>query len=455
MKKYIRFLYLLPMVLMIIVVTGWKYLKTETCVADGTQVCYDQRLGQFSLEEDARVIIEVPNAAYGDALVTLFTQKHPEATDTLSYVLSSDETTDIAYMTQNEAALNYGSLQTLDETFSDSLKENLLADKSAELNQSGLRFIPMSGSGFSFLYNATVIQRLGFDLTDSNKDGLIDSIDTLEKLKVVAQKYLEEDPSRTYTSVFPISFNEILSFYPWFTTGGWQLFASGSATIPGFETPEFLKSLELIQEMGSSDFVTNDPQDASTLVWQYDQVLTRNEFLFSMASEWMFVDAFEIRTGQDVRYSRFPSVDGVTPKSWIDVDGYVVQSMKYPSAIHEVLRIVRSLEGLSSFANLTQNTILADPSLIEAIEFDTLAQKERALAYTSFQSIPLVALKGNPAVLGFSMYRQIDILPLVKQVFLQEITPQQAQIEIIERAETWIEANHGYPYEERVKNESQ
>jgi arabinogalactan oligomer/maltooligosaccharide transport system substrate-binding protein len=165
----------------------------------------------------------------------------------------------------------------------------------------------------------------------------------------------------------------------------------------------------------------------------------------------MFVEAFETRTNQDVRRARFPSFGTTIPSPLLNVEGYVVNTAKYPSAISEILRLIRSNEGLSAFAKTSSATVLADPSILNALTFDLEKQKDLAFSYVHSTSTPLVALKGNPAVLGYSMYRQINFLPIVKQVFLGEISAKEAQKAIAGLAEEWVDTNHGYPAETVTK----
>jgi arabinogalactan oligomer/maltooligosaccharide transport system substrate-binding protein len=454
MNKKPHLYLLLPLLALVVLVGGWNIMKPKTCVSDGAHVCFDKTTGFFAIEEGAILIVEVPTQTYGEELLKLFTSVHPDRKDVLSFKLSSqtsDKIPDLSYLSQSEAALKFKSLVQIDETLAKSWIDNLQWDKASELNKDGLRFIPMSGKGFTFIYDATVLTRLGVNLIDSDLDGLPDAIDTMEEVGAIARKYLAEDGKRSLLSVFPLQFNEILSFYPLLTLSGWQMFPDDTATNPGFDASDFLKSLQAIATLGSLEIVKTAQTDPAKLVWQYDQVLEGKEFLFSMASEWMFTEAFEKRTKHDIRNVRFPSLSNVVPTPLIDVSGYVVNSSKYPSAITEVLRLIRSNEGLKIFSNSTQESLLAHPSIIGSLEIADQKKRDLALAYVHSTSVPLIALEGNPSVLGFSMYREIELLPTMRKVFLGEISAEQAQTEIVGRAEAWIEANHGYPAEEVKK----
>jgi arabinogalactan oligomer/maltooligosaccharide transport system substrate-binding protein len=454
MNKKPHLYLLLPLLALVVLVGGWNIMKPKTCVSDGAHVCFDKTTGFYTIEEGAKLMIEVPTQSYGDSLLKLFTTIHPDRKEVLSVVVAPQPDApqpDITYLSQSEAALQYESLKQIDETLAKAWIDNLQWDKASVLNKDGLRFIPMSGKGFTFIYDATVLTRLGVNLIDSDLDGLPDAIDTMEEVGVIARKYLAEDEKRPLLSVFPLQFNEILSFYPLLTLSGWQMFPDDIATNPGFDTPDFLKSLQAIAALGALDSVKNAKIDPAKLTWQFDQVLTGNEFLFSMAGEWMFTEAFEKRTKHDIRNARLPSLNDVVPTPLIDVSGYVVNSSKYPSAITEVLRLIRSNEGLKMFSDSTQESLLAHPSIIGSLEIADQKKRDLALAYVHSTSVPLIALEGNPLVLGFTMYREIEFLPIMKQVFLGEMSAEEAQTQIVELAEAWIEANHGYPAEEIKK----
>ncbi|MHC1735193.1 MAG: hypothetical protein AB9921_05915 [Erysipelotrichaceae bacterium] len=439
-----------------VLVIGCTLTSTKTCVPDGTKVCFDKTKQTYRIEDGAKIVVEVPTKEYGDRLVALFDATHQETPGLLSYVVgnvSSDITPDLKFMSQNEAALNYASLLVLDESMNDLLLNNLQWDKSEEVNLEGLRFVPMSATGFTFVYDETVLNDLGVSLEDVDADGLPDAIDTVDEITTVASKYLAQDVKRTYTSVFPLAFNEALSFYPFLTAGGWEIFPEDIATEPGFETPEFLEALTLIEKLGASTIVAQRPVDPVKLVWQFDQVLSGKEFLFSMASEWMYVEAYENRTKHNVRYARFPALEDQILTPLVSVEGYVIQNTAYPSAAHEVLRVIREVESLNAFTATVKKTLLVHPTLVDQVTYPDAKQQELAKAYVHSQSFPLIALEGNPKVLGFTMYRQMEILPVLKRLFLQEITAEQAQNEIVLLSIDWISNNLGYPAEVIKTNE--
>lgn len=439
-----------------VLVIGCTLTSTKTCVPDGTKVCFDKTNQTYRIEDGAKIVVEVPTKEYGDRLVERFNAAHAETSELLFYVVrnaSSDITPDLRFMTQNEAALNYASLVVLDESMNDLLSNNLQWDKSEEVNLEGLRFVPMSATGFTFIYDETVLTDLGVNLEDVDADGLPDAIDTVDEITAVAAKYLAQDAKRTYTSVFPLAFNEALSFYPFLTAGGWEIFPEDIATEPGFETPEFLEALTLIEKLGASSIVAQRPVDPVKLVWQFDQVLSGKEFLFSLASEWMYVEAYENRTKHNVRYARFPALEDQILTPLVSVEGYVIQNTAFPSAAHEVLRVIREVESLNAFAATVKKTLLVHPSLADQVTYPDVKQQELAKAYVHSRSFPLIALEGNPKVLGFTMYRQMAILPVLKRLFLQEVTAEQAQNEIVLLSIDWISANRGYPAEVIKTNE--
>ncbi|TFG82726.1 MAG: hypothetical protein E4G74_02275, partial [Erysipelotrichales bacterium] len=150
-KRLIKFL--LPIAILMVLVGGWNILRPKPCTSDGTRVCFIETTGTYAIEEGAQITVQVPSKAYGDALMQLFINEHPESEGVLSVVLSSEikETLpDLSYLTQNEAAIRYASLIKVDPSLIELWENNLQWDKSNELNKEGLRFIPMAGNGFSF-----------------------------------------------------------------------------------------------------------------------------------------------------------------------------------------------------------------------------------------------------------------------------------------------------------------
>jgi len=449
-KKHILMISLLIVVVLGLVITQ---LPKKTCVADGNTVCYIKKTDNYLIETGAKVIVEVSTQAYGDALVNLWKNSHPDTPETLTYVLNSavkpsdllaSGTVDLAYLTQNEAALVYNSIKGVDENLQISLTDNILTDKSAVLNREVLKFIPMSGSGFSFIYEENMLTKLGVDLTDANLDGLPDAIDSWEKIEALMLVWSTLDPTLQPEAIFPFALNEIYSFYPFMTAGGWNLFPNNDVTKPGFDSAQFLLALQQIQRTGTIAWKRSEAQlTAVSYGWQYDQILSSKNFVFSMAAPWMFVAANEKKNSTNIHFAKFPTFNGIQPTPLLEVNGYVINSItKFPSAANEVLKLIRSTAGLQAFIDTTSEFPLVNETLLSQLVFADQNRQELAHSYISSFSEPLIALPNNPSVLGFDMLTKIDLVNIIAQVWDQKLAPTDAQTQIVANAQAWIEKNN-------------
>ncbi len=428
-------------------------LPKKACVADGNTVCYIKKTDTYLIEKGAKVVVEVSTQAYGDALVNLWKITHPDAPDTLTFILNSTAkprdllasgTVDLAYLSQNEAALVYNSIKGADTNLRISLVENILTDKSAILNREALKFVPMSGKGFSFIYEETMLTKLGVDLTDANLDGLPESIDSWEKIEALMLVWSTLDAAVQPEAVFPFSLNEIYSFYPFMTAGGWKMFPNNDVTKPGFDSQEFLLALTQIQRAGTIAWKRADaPLTAASYGWLYDQILSSKNFVFSMAAPWMFVAANEKKNATNIHFTKFPTFNGMQPTPLLKVNGYVINSItQFPSATNEVLKLIRSVAGIQAFIDTTSEVPLVSDVLLSQLSFTDQNRQELARSYISSYSEPLIALPNNPSILGFDMITKIDLINIIGQIWDQKLTPVDAQTQIVANAQAWIEKNN-------------
>ncbi|WP_303017229.1 hypothetical protein [Holdemania massiliensis] len=242
--------------------------QEKPCIAENGIICYDEELQQYQVEKDAKVRVMVETEAYGQALVELWNQEHPEQMNVIEPIVVQDfdaatwlgYKTDIALLWSNDAAQIINHFMPVQPELKDEIQEHVPLQFGELLNLDGLRYVPMSYYGMVFSTNVTMLGELGYDVTDDNEDGLIDNFDSFEKLMALADDWngRERDyHNRKITAVFPFSLSELWASLGFFSADDFRFFASHEALAPGVDSDSFLETLKFMRAMGEHPWYLN------------------------------------------------------------------------------------------------------------------------------------------------------------------------------------------------------
>ena len=208
--------------------------------------------------------------------------------------------------------------------------------------------------------------------------------------------------------------------------------------------------------------------------WQYDVYLEKLISPFSMVGTWMFYQEQEEIEQQDFWFSKMPSWQGQTLSPLAQSRGYLISAQtEYPTAANEVLRLIRSEAGIQLYLDCTDEiaavteTDWADrrPVLAEGEEkteseevaklylnFGSENRKQLMDAFAYSQEESMVAFQQDPSVRGWTMLEELDILDVMRKVFSMEMTPEEAQADLMARSETWMTPYQ--PQDEETENQT-
>ncbi|MEI7667775.1 MAG: hypothetical protein WCI62_02120 [Erysipelotrichaceae bacterium] len=402
------------------------FYPSYPCATDGTQVCFDAFKNHYKIEKHASLIIQVPSDEYGQAVVEYWDWYHPEFAGVVSYVLSSEATfkEDVYFTSQNYAGLIYNDVLNLDEN----LTKNMLMDKTPEINYNELKFIPISVEGFAFVTNVTKLNLLGLPTEDANKDGLIDSIDTWEK--IFALKGMWESQN---DKVFPIALNEPYSFYAFLSAGGFNIFETHQANQTGFDGIEFTESLNFVEKLASINWIKAENNASSAYTWMYDQSLIDDNFIFTLAGSWMNVNEFDLTHPTQWSVSAFPTYNGKNLNPLIKLSGFSInRNTYYPSAAHELIRILKSIKGMQLLIDHTSLVPLVNHTYMDYLEYPNSHINQFIQVFQNGYTEPIIAFEHNPSKLAFSLYYEIDLMSSIRSLWDQTLSVQQTQAQIVQ-----------------------
>ncbi len=417
------------------------------------QISYDHITKSFEIEEKAEVCVAVPTSSFGEALKSLWAEKHPKQTDVLSYEVVSGydaryyllhDDIDLIYISEEELPLLLKNTMRVDSNVYRNLnvneaEQNLLHP--SVLNGEETVFFAMESEGYYWFTDFALLEKAGVDITDADGNNLPDSLDTFEEILAFADNC---DPE-TIFCIYPLQFAERSTFYPILTAGGWQMYSGMQSSDPGFRREEFKTSLEFIGELGRHLFYPAQPLSSLELPYVYDQALIEGNSVFSLANPAMYRE-FE-KEGADIRFSRFPSWKENILTPLHELKGYAISAdCPYPNCALEVLKLILSHEGLQAFLDNTGAIACLDPERFDVPD-DYRAQMMKAAGYSI--SEPLIALKSDTAVRAFDMYYESGWFGILRPLFDQEITASAAQEEIARLTDQWLlDHNETLPEEE-------
>ena len=433
--------------LMLALFLGTQALKK--CDLEEDLVCYSDELERYEFEEGASLTVEVDNAEYGIALVELWNTNYPEHKDKLMTLLvDEDGEKDIHYVSSHEAALQYDQLYAFIE-----LEFNRPSQISSELNAEGNRFLAYTGDGFVFLTNKTKLEELGYPWVDANNNYLHDEFESFEQI-LAQSETLTQSPNSLV-----LALNDRFSFYPYLTAYGWHLFKSYSSFEPGFEKEELLNALTFIERLSSVNWEQSNANLAEDYVWDYPLVMANDQFVFSQASNFMYLNEWDGKHASEWVVSVFPKAEESSTEPFRpllhDIKGYVLsKDVQYPSLAHEVMSFLSKADALQVYVDTHTDIPLANLDVLSAIEFKDERSKQFAYAYQASITEPLIAIQDYPQHLAFALYYDIDVMEVVRRLWNKELTPREAQIEFAILSDQWVNV-HSKLFEGKIDVKSE
>lgn len=487
-------LYAAFIIVLVFTISVTAYIYTVTrCTTDGKSVCVDKDSQTFHIEENALIQVQVESKSQGDYLIETWNELHPEHVGAVNYVVSTPLTLeqlinktdnfDVKIVSQNDAAYFINDFMDLGRRAGSLLGQTIPVLHQDSINSRGYYFVANSVEGPLFVYNKTLMEELGFDTIDSDKSGLPDVFESWEKIMDSALTIQENIPV-----IFPLTFEDQNMFYPFLTAGRWTLNFTQNGSNPEFGSNEFLEGLSFIESMGNVvwDYdtaidvpieVENTPgtEDTSqsledegteteeiiqgeeestepiptykvnpseTLIWQYESAFFEGKTLFSIANDMKLFDMYERETSDEYVYAPFPSYKEHRLTPVATTTGYVISATsQFPSAAAEAIRILRTGESMTIYNSDTNKIPSYHRNYIGNLKIESQKDLNKVIAYGYSDTLPVTALNNNPEVLSRSLYKEVDIMQPIRDLYDGNITTSEARDEILVLIQAWIEKN--------------
>jgi arabinogalactan oligomer/maltooligosaccharide transport system substrate-binding protein len=424
------------------------------------------RGNQFQIEKGAKIRLGVDNDNLGKAIVALWDKLHPEAAGAVEYVnfgaasgaaggtdqitALQGEAPDVALVIDNEVSRNDQSLLALDAVITKAATSFAMEPFYSGANGKTIKFVPVAYDGMAFAWNKTMMDALKLDTTDKNKDGLPDAFDTWEEIFDLAKKWQASRPTykgKPVNIVYPMSLDEVWSGYSNLSAAGWKIFPTKEAANPGFDQDSFRAGLEFIKA-ASDAMISVEANGVRTpgasMTWRWDDALNNETAPFFLVGTWMDVNGAETKGGYDIKFGPMPTWKGKRLTPFVKTKGWVINGFtKYPSAAHELYRILFTKDGMQTMVN---NSAYIPALKAKASNTPSYRQDpnkaEMSAAFAFNYPEPTVTLPANSKKKAMDGYYGIGLNLELRSVWDGEKTPAQAQATIVDLYKKWYEENN-------------
>ncbi len=435
MKKIFTFI----AIALIVLATIWGIkisLEINQCNLDNHEVCFDIETSSFLIEDNATILVRVPTQEAKTQLEELWKSQYPTKPTLLqidvgSTIEANQVSTigeDIFLLDSTHAALALDNLYPLNPTIMPIIEEQVSLSLAEDINSNFPVFIT------AFITGDTLIT----DITSLENNNLsLNYIATFDNLLNNHQILTEN-----FEVIFPLIFDDFDTLYPLLTVNGWFPFNDFELDLAHFDSSEFLNGLTFIQTLGNfvwdSKNPTNNPNE---FIWQYDTILAEKKGPLSIYKPYVNMEIIEASTQHDYIFTAYPSYQQQTLTHLSSVQGWVMhKNTFYPSAGHEVLTFLRSPQAVEILTNTTNKTPAIHSKVLRTINIPQ-HQRQLAIVHQQARTKPFVTTPSNRNKLLWDVFTDINITDTIKEVYSQNLTPQQAQEAIVKQYQQWIEEN--------------
>lgn len=458
MKKLIS---LLVLVLVAASFTGCAR-TLKTCDAkdlDGTVVCYDEKLEQYAIEEGATLVVNVDNDALGNAIVALWDDAHPEHAGKVSFVnvgaqgatdklaTQTTEFPDVSMAIDGEVSRNLTHMLPFDSVLANLAKANAIESFFDAGNSTDVTvYVPVTFDGMAFIWNKTMLETLGLSTTDADGDNLPDAFDTWEEIFALGTTWKTTRPTyngNPIKTVYPLSLGEVWSGYSTLTSAGWQIFATGDATKPGYDDPKFKAAFEFLLAAKEAAIDTNDAGEvlaASNMGWRWGDMFNNQSAPFGLVGTWDNIKGASETNNVDYIVSAMPTYKGNQLTPFVKSKGWIINAYtSYQSASHELVRLIYSKAGFQAMVDSsTYGPLLKDDSSLmpEMDETSYNVQMMKAFKYNTPE--PLYTFPKNQTKKGMDSVYYPFMSNVLSQIWDGTKTVDEAIAELIELSDAAI-----------------
>ena len=208
---------------------------------------------------------------------------------------------------------------------------------------------------------------------------------------------------------------------------------------PGFDSEEFRQGLLFIEKLSNMNLNHSETNTSDTYTWMLDDVLINDSFMFTIAGSWQDLGANDAAAISEWTVSKFPTYMENEFSPMVKTSGLSInKNTFYPSAAHELVRILKSIKGFQLLADNTKMIPLANDEVLKYLTFEDAHRRELAKAYQSSVGEPVIAFPSNPEHLAMDLVYHMDMMGIMRALWDKTITVEEAQAQMIAESDRII-----------------
>ena len=368
---------------------------------------------------EGEIVMAVENEKFGEDFLALWQETYPEYPNALKFVVYDD-------FDSVEFQENYSDLAILWDVDAAGMQDLLLPIDISQyrlqlvsqylLNTQEVKYLPLAGLGSFFIVNKTLLSENGIDTSDNNHDGLIDAVDSFEKIaNLDFEVKMHYDVDDEYSANFLF-------------TNGFKLFADNDKSNPGFTSEAFINALQTSLDLKSlltlSDFVYPDDLADGSVPF----IIGLPTFLIAEEAEAL---------GVEYQISKFPTYQNQEFYPFASSKGYVINAdCDYPDLANLVLALLETPEGLQLYLNDTMSYLLYDGDA--DLEYQDWLHAEISQAYQYSYPSDFYGYGNDNSQNVEDMLAAIAYQATLKDVFNEKITVSEATTSLDKQAKEWL-----------------
>ena len=413
------------------------------------------------VEEGAKIRIGVDNDEWGAAIVELWNKTYPRNKGALEYEYvgaagATDyvgqlqgDAADVVLCIDGEVSRQAQSLLEMDKTIAKFAATFAIEPFYSNTNETKNVYVPVAYDGMVFSWNKTMCEAIGLDTTDADGDGLPEAFDTWEEIFAWSAS-LKDRPvykGKKINVVYPMSLANQWGCYSSLTAGGWQIYAEGDTSKPGFDKPEFKAGLDFLREAAKAKIsveANGQLTPGSSMAERWQEYLDAEISPFALVGSWMDVKGAEAATGSDFKFSRMPTWKGNQLTPLVKTKGFVINGFtRYPGAAKELVKLLVSKAGMQLMVDHSSYIPAIQANAPTLPDFSNEANKrEMQVGFAACYAEPSDSLPINKQMACMQCYYNIAIEQSYFPVWDGEKSSEDAQAEIVKNAKNWFDTNN-------------
>lgn len=363
-------------------------------------------------EEVKSFVIEVEQAAYGEALKQLWEERYPN--QPLEYVVANVNDQFRKVLQQEPIRVDFYLIEdtyvasmfeeSMDlEVFLEEVEVGVPENYLQVFKRGKQSYLPMTTQGMVFAYNPKYYQA--------------SEVQTFENLFKVGY------PNAMY--IYP----DVLQLYPFLQLQGFQFFKNDRISVENFTSKQMLRMLqELKAVLGHFQVFQNSGY--------YDSWFMHDTYPAGFVSDQMQIREYQDHFNEELIITQIPSYRLYELQPLVYTTGYGVNQNSDPVLVQQMIELLRSYEGIQTYLQYHNHYVVVQEKDLNYFTYQSDLHKQFVYALSNGKMKVQSSYQNTPT---FDFLMKEDVQAVLKQLVMNEMTPNQAQIQLVNIVKEYLQ----------------